>query len=208
MSVKQPAAYGVVDDATESYLKTPEDFQCVPERDHFDFINDERTAPTQFGIFRVSPIGYWQVVASDLSPEAVSIDQVDWSVKTALVLGNEERGISKSMRSLADETFAIPMRGFAQSFNLSVACSVCLAHLSAIRYVPTWAVFLWPSRDLAIDFACLYVHVWRGLRGWVSVETSCLNANLSIGYLSVYSTLTRPVCDQSEEYTHGVCPLD
>lgn len=75
------------------------------------------------------------MVASDLSPSAVPIDQINWSVPTAIVLGNEERGISQSMRSLADETFAIPMRGFAQSFNMSVACSVILAHLSAIRYV-------------------------------------------------------------------------
>lgn len=85
--------------------------------------------------------GSWQVVASDLSPSAVPIDQINWSVRSAIVLGNEERGISQSMRSLADETFAIPMRGFAQSFNMSVACSVILAHLSAIRYVWTTHVY-------------------------------------------------------------------
>lgn len=75
-----------------------------------------------------------QVVASDLSPSAVPIGDIDWSVPTAVVLGNEERGISDSMRNMADATFVIPMRGFVRSFNMSVACSIILAHLSAVRY--------------------------------------------------------------------------
>lgn len=76
-----------------------------------------------------------QVVASDLSPSAVPMGDIDWSVKTAVVLGNEERGISDSMRKLADATFVIPMRGFVRSFNMSVACSIILAHLNAVRCV-------------------------------------------------------------------------
>ncbi|CAM9552701.1 unnamed protein product [Ectocarpus sp. 6 AP-2014] len=75
----------------------------------------------------------YQVVASDLSPSAVPISEIDWSVPTAVVLGNEERGISDSMRDMADATFVIPMRGFVRSFNMSVACSIILAHLSAVR---------------------------------------------------------------------------
>uniref|UniRef100_A0A7S4SU54 tRNA/rRNA methyltransferase SpoU type domain-containing protein n=2 Tax=Ditylum brightwellii TaxID=49249 RepID=A0A7S4SU54_9STRA len=35
------------------------------------------------------------------------------------------------MRNLADETFTLPMVGFAESFNLSVATAVTLAHMSA-----------------------------------------------------------------------------
>ncbi|CAM9161807.1 unnamed protein product [Hapterophycus canaliculatus] len=79
----------------------------------------------------------YQVVASDLSPSAVPIGEIDWSVPTAVVLGNEERGISDSMRNMADATFVIPMRGFVRSFNMSVACSIILAHLSAVRYDKT-----------------------------------------------------------------------
>lgn len=80
-------------------------------------------------------MNHCQVVASDLSPSAVPIGEIDWSVKTAVVLGNEERGISDSMRNMADATFVIPMRGFVRSFNMSVACSIIVAHLSAIRSV-------------------------------------------------------------------------
>jgi hypothetical protein len=46
-------------------------------------------------------------------------------------MGNEDRGISEEMRNLADETFTLPMCGFAESFNLSVATSITLAHMSA-----------------------------------------------------------------------------
>eukprot|EP00804_Cyclotella_cryptica_P009151 CCRYP_003248-RC/>CCRYP_003248-RC protein AED:0.09 eAED:0.09 QI:741/1/1/1/0.66/0.25/4/2968/98 len=35
------------------------------------------------------------------------------------------------MRQLADETFYLPMCGFAESFNLSVATAITLAYMSA-----------------------------------------------------------------------------
>jgi hypothetical protein len=46
--------------------------------------------------------------------------------------GNEERGITDEMRELCDETYVIPMRGFAESFNLSVGCALTLAYLSSL----------------------------------------------------------------------------
>lgn len=49
-----------------------------------------------------------------------------------VVMGNEERGISNEMRELADGTFYLPMCGFAESFNLSVATAITLAHMSAV----------------------------------------------------------------------------
>ena len=76
------------------------------------------------------------VLASDLNPNAVDIREVDWSqfgdTPLCIVMGNEERGISSTMREeLADMTFTLPMCGFAESFNLSVATAITLAHLSA-----------------------------------------------------------------------------
>lgn len=50
--------------------------------------------------------------------------------KVCIVMGNEDRGISQQMRELADETFFLKMVGFAESFNLSVATAITLAHLS------------------------------------------------------------------------------
>ena len=48
-----------------------------------------------------------------------------------IVMGNELRGISDTMRDMVDATFTLPMVGFAESFNLSVATAITLAHLSA-----------------------------------------------------------------------------
>ncbi len=44
----------------------------------------------------------------------------------ALVFGNEHRGVSDEALALADARYAIPMRGFSQSLNVSVAAAVSL----------------------------------------------------------------------------------
>lgn len=47
----------------------------------------------------------------------------------ALVIGNEKDGISEEMRKAVDIRVKIPMVGFSQSFNLSVASALCLYEL-------------------------------------------------------------------------------
>jgi tRNA (guanosine-2'-O-)-methyltransferase len=60
---------------------------------------------------------------------SVPLQQVDFSVPCALVLGNEKDGASQEMISLADERVVIPMQGFVQSYNISVAGALCLYHI-------------------------------------------------------------------------------
>jgi tRNA (guanosine-2'-O-)-methyltransferase len=77
-----------------------------------------------------------QIWASDLSDTSADIRQIDWTSIAAqgpicIVMGNEERGISSEMRTVVDGTFYLPMCGFAESFNLSVATAITAAHLSA-----------------------------------------------------------------------------
>ena len=50
--------------------------------------------------------------------------------KTALLFGTEMEGLSDVALQEADEYLKIPMYGFTESFNLSVAVAVCLQHLS------------------------------------------------------------------------------
>ena len=50
--------------------------------------------------------------------------------KTALMFGTEMEGLSDIAFQEADEYLRIPMYGFTESFNLSVAAAVCLQHLS------------------------------------------------------------------------------
>lgn len=54
------------------------------------------------------------------------LHEVDFSKPTALVLGNEKDGVSQEILEAADERVIIPMPGFVQSFNISVAGALCL----------------------------------------------------------------------------------
>lgn len=69
----------------------------------------------------------FQVFATDLNATH-NIEDIDFSQKVAFVFGNEKDGISEEVRSLADGRFRIPMYGFAQSFNISVAAALCFYH--------------------------------------------------------------------------------
>lgn len=69
----------------------------------------------------------YQIWATDLDTDR-SIDDIDWSRPTAIVLGNEKDGVSAEMKSLVDGRFRIPMLGFSQSFNISVAGALIFYH--------------------------------------------------------------------------------
>jgi tRNA (guanosine-2'-O-)-methyltransferase len=75
-----------------------------------------------------------RIYASCLSPDAKDIREIVWPASDessiCIVMGNEERGITTEMQQVADELFTLPMVGFAESFNLSVATAITCAHLS------------------------------------------------------------------------------
>lgn len=66
------------------------------------------------------------ICATHLGRKAVSIYDLDLTKRTALVFGNEHRGVSKEAAELADVNFRIPMAGMIESLNVSVACAVTL----------------------------------------------------------------------------------
>lgn len=61
------------------------------------------------------------------------LHEVDFSTPLALVLGNEKDGVSKEILEAADERVIIPMPGFVQSFNISVAGALCLYQIYQSR---------------------------------------------------------------------------
>ena len=87
------------------------------------------------------------LIASDLSEGALDNNDIDFSGNgkapevpslqdvanrhVVMIMGNEETGISQEARELADARYYLPMHGFAESFNLSVATAVTLAYLQA-----------------------------------------------------------------------------
>ncbi|MEL7119089.1 MAG: 23S rRNA (guanosine(2251)-2'-O)-methyltransferase RlmB [Bacteroidota bacterium] len=76
----------------------------------------------------------FQVLASDLKAEQ-TIDEMDFTLPTAVVMGSESKGISKVIAKVADHRFIIPQVGETDSLNVSVATGVilyeCMKHRSA-----------------------------------------------------------------------------
>ena len=57
---------------------------------------------------------------------ATSLEELDAVTPAAFLIGNERDGLSAAARAVCDVEFAIPMRGFSQSVNLSVATALCV----------------------------------------------------------------------------------
>ncbi len=68
-----------------------------------------------------------RLLVTALSADATPHAAIDWTQPLAVVLGNEQRGASEELTALADELVVIPMAGFAQSLNISVAAAIILA---------------------------------------------------------------------------------
>ena len=68
----------------------------------------------------------FQVVVTHLDVKAVSFREVDYTLPTLLVVGNEKDGVSQEVIALADKTIMIPMCGMVQSLNVSVATATVL----------------------------------------------------------------------------------
>ncbi|CAG9466060.1 unnamed protein product [Pedinophyceae sp. YPF-701] len=70
-------------------------------------------------------IGY-RVLVTHLSENTMELHDVDWSIPTAVVLGNEHDGVTPEALALADGSVKIPMVGMVESFNISVAAALVL----------------------------------------------------------------------------------
>lgn len=68
----------------------------------------------------------YKIVAVSPEKEAVSLPNFDISQPVALIFGTEKEGVSPEMLEFADETLIIPMYGFTESFNVSVAAGICM----------------------------------------------------------------------------------
>jgi tRNA (guanosine-2'-O-)-methyltransferase len=69
---------------------------------------------------------YDRILTTCLSDDAVRLYDIDFTLKTALVFGNEHDGVSEEIRALADGNYVIPQAGMIRSLNISVACAVSI----------------------------------------------------------------------------------
>lgn len=98
-----------------------------------------------------------KVYATELTDQAQNYLAIDFSGPSAIVLGNEHAGCSAEMAALADGALIVPMVGFVQSLNVSVAAAVILAEMARQRRDVEPA---WTDRKAAL------------LESWVERETS------------------------------------
>ena len=83
-------------------------------------------------VAQLKEAGYWIVVAAT-GGGAADATAFDWPDRTALVLGGEERGVSRLLREAGDFRVALPMDARAESLNVAVACGA-LAYLWRARW--------------------------------------------------------------------------
>lgn len=67
-----------------------------------------------------------QILVTNLSSKAVDFREIDYTLPTAIVLGQEKKGISKEALEMADQDIVIPMVGMVGSLNVSVAAALIL----------------------------------------------------------------------------------
>ena len=97
------------------------------------------------------------VYATVLTDDAQDYLSVDFGGPSAIVLGNEHSGCSAEMAALADGALIVPMMGFVQSLNVSVAAAVILAEMARQRRE---AEPVWTARKAALE------------REWIARESS------------------------------------
>ena len=72
--------------------------------------------------------GYW-IVALEITDECQPYWVVDVPGKVALVLGNEDHGVTRSCLALCDAAMFVPMYGKGKSLNVHVSLAVVGYHL-------------------------------------------------------------------------------
>jgi len=66
----------------------------------------------------------YKIAATHMAHEAVDYRHIDWTVPWVIVFGNEQSGCSEETVKVADANIFLPMMGFVQSLNISVAAAV------------------------------------------------------------------------------------
>ncbi|PWE00639.1 TrmH family RNA methyltransferase [Marinilabilia rubra] len=73
----------------------------------------------------------YRILATLPGEDAVSFEEIDISKgPIALIFGGERSGVSEEVKSMADGFITIPMVGFTESLNISVAAAILLQHFS------------------------------------------------------------------------------
>ena len=123
------------------------------------WVDIHRHASTSDCIRALRTRGY-RIVATVPRPEATPLHAFSLKGPTALLFGTEKEGLSPGALQEADETVYIPMAGFTESLNISVAAAIILQHLSTrLRESDLpWGLTEGEILEKRFDWACKTIH--------------------------------------------------
>lgn len=75
----------------------------------------------------------FQVLITSCSPSSRPFREWDYTKPSAIIMGNEHRGVDEELGQIAHGELYIPMYGMIQSFNVSVAAALILGEASRQR---------------------------------------------------------------------------
>lgn len=75
----------------------------------------------------------YHIVATDLNATHSYLDKTAYGHQNCLIIGNEANGISESVKRLSDVRVIIPIDGYAESLNASVAAAIMMYKLKEIQ---------------------------------------------------------------------------
>ena len=68
----------------------------------------------------------YQIIALEQTEQSVNLEEFTPNIKLAIILGREVEGIESEVLDLADNYVSIPMKGFKESFNVTLAATMAL----------------------------------------------------------------------------------
>lgn len=71
----------------------------------------------------------YQVVALELTEEAVPYHQYEYAERTCLVAGHEDHGLTKRTLAVCDAAVFVPMYGKGRSLNVHTALAIVVYHI-------------------------------------------------------------------------------
>ncbi len=96
----------------------------------------------------------YQVIATTPHTDSCVLETFDIHQKSAFVFGVEKEGVSEDVLEHADGLLKIPMVGFTESLNISVAAAIILQHVGAKLRSSTvaWQLSLQEQEELYLEW--------------------------------------------------------
>lgn len=113
-------------------VKKPEKLNPEVSKGAERWVSLEVVPDIVFKLKELKKEGY-QIAATHMGAKAVDFRSIDYGKPWVIVLGNEQRGCSKAVLNESDINVFIPMMGFVQSLNISVAAAVIMYEIQRQR---------------------------------------------------------------------------